>query len=151
MVMIRKAAVEDLMPLKELMLQYIVDFYKRPKPDENELNKLILAMQSNPSIGEQFVAIDGDSLIGFATLYYTFSTTRVKKMAILNDLFVSAKHRGCGAGEALFRQSRHRAHEADCASMTWQTALDNKRAQSLYEKMGGQNVNDCWIHYEIDL
>jgi hypothetical protein len=33
--------------------------------------------------------------------------------------------------------------------MSWETARDNTRAQTLYRKMGGNVTNDEWIHYDI--
>jgi hypothetical protein len=38
------------------MYQYIVDFYKRPKPTEESLKGLIQHVLDNPSSGIQFIA-----------------------------------------------------------------------------------------------
>jgi hypothetical protein len=40
-IVIRKASIQDLSSLYELMIQYIVDFYDQPAPKENELKELI--------------------------------------------------------------------------------------------------------------
>ncbi|RDI48016.1 GNAT family N-acetyltransferase [Falsibacillus pallidus] len=148
---IKNAEEKDVDQLKPLMLQYIVDFYQRPKPDEKDLEELILSLMHNPSVGKQLLAVENDRLIGFSTLYFTFSTTRVKKVAILNDLFITQKWRGKGIGESLFRKSEQQAREMGCANMSWQTAVDNVKAQSLYRKMGGVDANEQWIHYELNL
>ena len=150
-IQIRHAEAHDLPLLKNLMLQYIVDFYKRPRPSDKDLEELIMMLLENPSAGDQFVAEHNNELIGFSTLYYTFSTTRVKKIAILNDLFIHCNHRASGIGEAIFTVSKERAAANGCANLSWQTAADNTIAQSLYEKMGGKNANDQWFHYELNL
>ncbi|QXJ40451.1 hypothetical protein BV455_03825 [Parageobacillus caldoxylosilyticus] len=91
---IRTANQEDIPQLLNLMYQYIVDFYKRPKPTEKSLKGLIQLLLNNPASGIQFVAEQDGKLLGFATLYFSFSTLHLKRMAILNDLFVIPKHEG---------------------------------------------------------
>lgn len=53
--------------------------------------------------GIQFVAEQNGNLLGFAILYFSFSILQVKKMAILNDLFVIPEARGQKLGEKLFQ------------------------------------------------
>jgi hypothetical protein len=77
-VVIRPATEQDISELYELMLQYIVDFYKQPVPKERDLKDLIHYLMENPSSGLQFVAEHQGELVGFATLYFTFSTLKVK-------------------------------------------------------------------------
>lgn len=148
-VLIRPAAAEDTRQLHDLMIQYIVDFYKRPRPDEGELVKLIDHLRENPSAGLQFVAEKDGTLVGFATLYFSFSTLQVKRTAVLNDLFVDASARGHKVGERLFRSCLSHIREHGFASMTWETAKDNTAAQSLYNKMGG-HVSTDWFVYEME-
>ncbi|TKC19215.1 GNAT family N-acetyltransferase [Robertmurraya kyonggiensis] len=144
---IRQASTADVPQLKDLMLSYIVDFYQQPRPNEAELVGLIQHLIENPSSGLQFVAEENGELLGFSTLYFTFSTLKVKKAAILNDLFVSPCARGKKIGEALFQRNLNYIRENDFASMTWETAKDNVVAQALYNKMGGQLSE--WLVYEI--
>ena len=146
-VIIRPASTRDVEVLKELMHQYIVDFYKQPKPNEEDLLGLIHHLLENPSSGLQFVAEEEGQLLGFSTLYFTFSTLKVKRQAILNDLFVVPDARGKKVGEKLFQRSVDYIREHDFASMTWETSKDNIIAQSLYDKMGGKLSE--WLVYEI--
>jgi len=146
-VLIRKATHQDIPELYQLMIEYIVDFYKQPRPDEGELKGLIEHLLKNPSSGQQFVAELDGGLVGFATLYFTFSTLRVKRQAVLNDLFVNADIRGKKVGEKLFQHCLDYIRENGFCSMTWETAKDNVAAQSLYNKMGGEI--SPWLFYEI--
>lgn len=146
-IQIRISMEKDIPQLSNLMMQYIVDFYQRPRPDEEALRQLIQHIQCNPSSGLQFVAEQNGKLIGFATLYFAFSTLQVKRTAILNDLFVVPDVRGKKAGEQLFRACLSYIRESDFAYMTWETSKDNHAAQSLYNKMGGM-VSD-WLVYEM--
>ncbi|GAM16038.1 GNAT family N-acetyltransferase [Mesobacillus selenatarsenatis] len=145
---IRPAEERDIPNLYHLMTQYIVDFYKKPEPNEAELKNLILHLQEHPDSGLQFVAENQGEIVGFATLYYTFSTLQVKRAAILNDLFVSADARGQKAGEQLFAKCLAHIRENNFAYMTWETAKDNYVAQGLYNKMGGRQSE--WLVYEIE-
>lgn len=145
---IRTSKQEDNSQLLEIMNQYIVDFYKRPKPAEEELRGLIQFLHDSPSSGKQFVAEKDGKLLGFATLYFTFSTLRVKRSAILNDLFIVPEARGQKLGEKLFQACLSYTRDNDFTHMTWETARDNVAAQSLYEKMGGQLSE--WLVYEME-
>jgi GNAT superfamily N-acetyltransferase len=145
---IRNADERDISQIYELMLDYIVDFYKKPKPNETELKNLIKHLLEHPEAGLQFLAEKDGKLVGFATLYFTFSTLQVKRAAILNDLFVTTEARGHKAGERLFETCLAYIREHDFAYMTWETARDNLVAQGLYNKMGGQ-VSE-WLVYEIE-
>ena len=91
--MIRRVNEKDVDALIPLMYQYIVDFYRRPRPDEKDVRELINLLFIHPERGIQFVAEEDGKLIGFSTLYFTFSTTRVKgnSCVILNDLFVCSR------------------------------------------------------------
>jgi len=146
-VFIRKATQQDITQLYPLMIEYIVDFYEQPKPKEEELKGLMEHLLNNPASGLQFVAEFEGKLVGFATLYFTFSTLRVKRQAVLNDLFVKADIRGKKVGEKLFLTCLQYIRENGFCSMTWETAKDNVVAQSLYNKMGGEI--SPWLFYEI--
>ncbi|MDN4524694.1 GNAT family N-acetyltransferase [Fictibacillus fluitans] len=122
--------------LKALMLQYIVDFYKSPKPSDQKLDDLIAVLMEREQ-GLQFVAEQDGTLKGFATLYFTYSTTRADKIVVMNDLYVAEDSRGSGAAAGLFQACKRYADEYGYAAMLWETAEDNQRAQRFYEKMGG--------------
>jgi ribosomal protein S18 acetylase RimI-like enzyme len=145
---IRPAEERDLSKLYHLMIQYIVDFYKKPEPNEADLKNLLQHLLDHPESGVQFVAEKEREIVGFATLYYTFSTLQVKRAAILNDLFVSSEARGQKAGEMLFEGCLTHIRKNNFAYMTWETAKDNYIAQGLYNKMGGRHSD--WLVYEIE-
>lgn len=144
---IRKAEEKDIPQLSDLMVQYIVDFYQKPEPENTDLKYLIRHLIDHPEAGVQFVAVKDGLMVGFATLYFTFSTLQVKKAAILNDLFVTEAARGMKAGEQLFNTCLTFIRKNDFAHMTWETAKDNLVAQALYNKMGGELSE--WLVYEM--
>jgi ribosomal protein S18 acetylase RimI-like enzyme len=146
-VTIRQPLVEDTSRLKELMIQYIVGFYKFREPDDAKLNELIHVLLEQRE-GIQFVAESEGNLVGFATLYFSYSTLRATKIAVMNDLFVIEEFRGQGAAAKLFAACKGYAARNRYANMSWTTAKDNLRAQRFYEKMGGDRGD--WLTYSIN-
>ncbi|TMV49021.1 GNAT family N-acetyltransferase [Paenibacillus mesophilus] len=145
-VTIRNAETKDINPLTELMYQYITDFYKRPRPSSGKIHSLISTLLEHTK-GIQFVADKEGELLGFATLYFSFSTTKADKITIMNDLFVVEDARGTGVAQQLFKTCEQFTNENGYAYMSWVTATDNKRAQRFYEKMGGSV--EAWLNYSI--
>lgn len=100
-VTVREAVIQDISQLKTLMLAYIVDFYQYRQPEDEKLNGLIHHLLEQKD-GIQFVAeTEEGKLVGFTTLYFTFSTLRASKVAVLNDLYVIEAERGQGAAAKL--------------------------------------------------
>ncbi|MDN4071491.1 GNAT family N-acetyltransferase [Fictibacillus terranigra] len=143
---IRTAKQEDAAQLRILMLEYIVDFYKSPKPEDRKLDELICVLLKRER-GIQFVAEQEGELKGFATLYFTYSTTRAAEITVMNDLYVAEDSRGTTAAQGLFHACKAYTEQNGYASMLWETAEDNRRAQRFYEKMGGKRGN--FLTYSI--
>lgn len=60
----------------------------------------------------------------------------MKRLWILNDLFVAPQARRAGVGRALLERARQFAEETHAKGLTLQTATDNYTAQAVYEAMG---------------
>jgi GNAT superfamily N-acetyltransferase len=145
---IRPPAPADREQLLALMDAYIVDFYGWPRPARERLEALVDLLAEGREGAQLVVQGEDRDLVGFATLYFTWSTLSVARIAILNDLYVSAAARGSGVAAALFQAARALARDRGCAEMEWQTAADNHRAQAFYAKMGGRRGD--WVSYSID-
>jgi ribosomal protein S18 acetylase RimI-like enzyme len=145
-IIVRTVESKDINQLTDLMYQYIVDFYKRPRPLIEKVHNLIDTLLKKDQ-GIQFIAEKEGEFLGFATLYFSFSTTKAAKITIMNDLFVVEKARGTGVAEQLFKSCERFSKENGYAHMSLVTASDNKRAQRFYEKMGGSPGN--WLNYSI--
>ena len=138
----------DLPELLPLMRAYC-DFYRSDPPDERLL-AMSRALLADPDLeGVQFVARDDSGrAIGFATIFWTWSTNAAARLGTMNDLFVSADARGSGAAEALIEACVERCRERGAARLEWQTALDNHRAQAVYDRVGGKQ--ERWLSYSLD-
>ena len=99
-----------------------------------------------------FLAIeekDGSPLgIGFTQLYPSFSSTNMRRLWILNDLYVSPNVRKKGIGEALMERARQWAVETGAEGLTLETAVDNRTAQRLYEKLGYKK-DEVYFRYNL--
>ena len=84
---------------------------------------------------------------GYACLYWTFSSVSATDVVLLNDLYVRPERRGGGVGEQLIEAALHVARERGASHVRWWTALDNRRAQRLYERVGAQR--SAWFEYEL--
>jgi GNAT superfamily N-acetyltransferase len=100
--------------------------------------------------GELLAARDGNGgILGYACLYWHFSSTRAVETVLMNDLFVTPEARGRGVGRALIEASRAVARARGAAWLEWATAPDNHTAQRLYDSMTSEK--STWLEYELDV
>ncbi len=140
---------DDLADLLPLLKAYL-DFYEA-SPPEADVRALCEALIADPEKeGVQLLARDAAGApVGFATIYWSWSTTKAARLAVMNDLFVAPDARGTGAAEVLIAACADAARARGARELEWQTAPDNLRAQALYERVGG--VREAWIPYSLPL
>lgn len=138
-------SLSDLLPL----MRGYCDFYQ-VEPGGEELLRLSRALIADPECeGFQILARDADGrAVGFATVYWSWSTLSASRSAVMNDLFVHPDARGRGVAEALIDECKVRAGRGGATSLGWQTAKDNVRAQTLYERIGAKREE--WIDYSLE-
>ena len=137
---------EDLDELLPLMRAYC-DFYGVGPPDANLLAMARALIADPRREGVQILARDGGRPVGFATIFWTWSTLRGARIGVMNDLFVDPAARGKGIAEALIAECVERCGARGARSLGWQTAKDNRRAQAVYERAGA--VREEWLDYSI--
>jgi GNAT superfamily N-acetyltransferase len=141
------AGEDDLPELLALMRAYC-DFYE-VAPSDEALLALSRALLADPEReGVQLVARDAQGrAVGFATVFWTWSTTRAARIGVMNDLFVAPEGRGGGAADALIAACAERCRAHGAVSLGWQTALDNARAQAVYDRIGARRSQ--WLDYDL--
>ena len=146
--MIETVTEADLPELLPLMRGYC-DFYE-VDPSDEELLAFSRELLASPELdGIQLIARDEEGrAVGFATIFWTWSTLSASRIAVMNDLFVSPEGRGSGAADALIRACAERAREHGATSLEWQTARDNERARVVYDRVGGR-MDDRWVDYSL--
>jgi GNAT superfamily N-acetyltransferase len=118
---------------------------------DDERNRAFFRRFLAPSDDGELLAARGEdgAILGYACLYWHFSSTRAVETVLMNDLFVTAEARGRGVGRALIEAGAAVARERGAAWLEWATAPDNHTAQRLYDSMTGEK--STWLSYELDV
>ncbi|HEX8084654.1 MAG TPA: GNAT family N-acetyltransferase [Solirubrobacteraceae bacterium] len=147
---IHPATQDDLGDVLPLFAAYQRFYAGRARDDEH--NRAFLTRFVEPGDdGLLLIARDPDTndALGFANLYWTFSSVAAEPHAVMNDLFVSDAARGTNVGHALIEAAARAAKDRGHERMSWQTAVNNRRAQRLYERFDGERT--IWFEYEVAL
>ncbi|HEX4269693.1 MAG TPA: GNAT family N-acetyltransferase [Steroidobacteraceae bacterium] len=72
---------------------------------------------------------------GLAHYLFHRSTTRLRDVCYLQDLFTASELRGLGIGRRLILGVYDAARAAGCNRVYWQTHVDNRPGRALYDKV----------------
>ena len=139
---VTEADLDALLPL----VRAYCDFYE-VSPSDDALLALSRALIADPDReGAQLLARDdAGRALGFATIYWTWATTSAERIGVMNDLYVAPEGRGTGAAEALIEACRAECATRGAGKLTWQTAPDNERAMTVYDRVGA--TREQWVDY----
>jgi GNAT superfamily N-acetyltransferase len=146
--LIRPVAEEDLPDLLPLMRAYC-EFYEVAPSDADLLAMARVLIADPEREGLQLLARDDDGrAVGFATVFWTWTTLSASRLGVMNDLFVAPDARGSGVADELIEACAERCRERGAGSLEWQTARDNHRAQAVYARVGGER-DERWLDYSL--
>ena len=94
------------------------------------------------------VAEEEGSLVGLVHYLYHRSTTRLRDVCYLQDLFTAPKLRGLGVGRRLIHAVYDAARAAGCPRVYWQTQVTNQPGRALYDKVA-QHAGFIVYGYEL--
>lgn len=127
---IKTAEVADLKELAQLFDAYRV-FYRKESDVEQAFSFLKERIEHNESV--IYIAFNEASIMtGFTQLYPRFSSTRMKRLWLLNDLYVHPTYRGLGISKALIEQAKELVRETKACSLTLETEKSNIIGNKLY-------------------
>lgn len=117
-------------------------FYHQP-PDVEAARRFLFARLSK---GESvlFLARHEGRLVAFVHLYPAFSSIQLRRVWILNDLYVAPEARKLGIGRALTERARELGEATRANCLTLETASDNLPAQRLYESLGWKREQEFY-------
>jgi len=143
---IKKVSIEDLelvAPLFDLYRQ----FYEQPPDLASSVNFLSQRISNNESV--IFLACDEktDAALGFVQLYPSFSSVSMKKIWILNDLYIHSDYRRKGIAEELIYRVKSFASETNAKGVILETHDGNSEAQNLYDKTGFVKDEEHFYYY----
>jgi GNAT superfamily N-acetyltransferase len=90
-----------------------------------------------------------DKAIGSAVYFYNYSTWLGKNGIYLEDLYISEKSRGVGAGKAMLKYLANKAINEDCGRFEWSCLDWNTPSREFYESLGAKS-QDEWIGYRLE-
>ncbi|WP_294232695.1 GNAT family N-acetyltransferase [uncultured Chryseobacterium sp.] len=131
--MIRKATLQDIGQLSELFDQYRIFYHK--DSDLPAAGQFLTERIENRD-SEIFVAESEGKLVGFVQLYPLFSSTRMKRYWLLNDLFVQKSDRGKGFSKELIEKAKDMAKLTDACGILLETGKSNDIGNKLYPSYG---------------
>jgi ribosomal protein S18 acetylase RimI-like enzyme len=131
---IRKAIQTDLKALAALFDAYRVFYHK--KSDVQAAEKF-LGLRLKKGDSTIFVAENlKKELVGFVQLYPLFSSTRMCRLWLLNDLYVANEHRGEGISKLLIEKSKQHCSKTNACGLQLETAKTNDIGNQLYPATG---------------
>ena len=135
------ADVGDIAPLFDLYRQ----FYGKP-PNEEAARRFLFARLSKAESVVYFVR-DEPKAVAFLQLYPVFSSTKLTREWILNDLFVLSEYREKGLGRALVERAHRLAEDTQASGLVLETAVGNHAAQRLYQSLGWKRDEEFYRYY----
>jgi GNAT superfamily N-acetyltransferase len=140
---------DDLPDLLPLMRGYC-DFYEVDPADEALLALSRTLIEDPERQGLQLIARDDEDgrAVGFATIFWTWSTLSADRLGVMNDQFVTREARGGGVADALIAACADQCRARGVPELAWQTAKTNTRAQAVYERVGATR-DERWLDYSL--
>lgn len=125
----RKATIDDLSQLAQLFDEYRMFYHKTS--DISGAEQFISERLENED-SEIFVVEEDGKLGGFVQLYPLFSSTRMKRYWLLNDLYVNSNSRGKGYSKVLIEEAKVLCRTSDSCGMYLETGKENMIGNQLY-------------------
>ncbi|MBL0287032.1 MAG: GNAT family N-acetyltransferase [Bacteroidetes bacterium] len=137
---IKRASISDLDELVGLFDQYRI-FYQKETNLSGAYQFLKERIEKNEST--IFLALNEQrKAIGFTQLYPYFSSTRMSRLLLLNDLYVDPNFRGKGYSKMLIQAAKEYAMENQSVGLLLETAKSNEIGNNLYPSVGFELDND---------
>lgn len=107
------------------------------QPSDTAKARIFLSERINGQESILFGAFDElDQMVGFTQLYPLFSSTRMGRMWLLNDLFVQPEYRGRGISLRLLDRAKKLALDTDAIGVLLETEKSNEIGNQLYPRAG---------------
>jgi len=144
---IRNATIED----ASLILHFVTELAIYEKAEHEviaNIEDIQKTLFGEHSSAHALICELDEKPIGYAVYFYNYSTWLGKNGLYLEDLYISAEHRGAGAGKALLNYLAKLAVAQDCGRMEWSVLNWNEPAIQFYQSIGAK-PQDEWIGYRL--
>ncbi len=147
-IQIREATIED----ASLILQFVKELatYERAASEVAatvaDIQKTIFGSDST---AHALVCSINEEPVGCAVYFYNYSTWLGKNGLYLEDLYITPKYRGRGAGKTLLKYLAAIAVSKDCGRFEWSVLDWNEPAIKVYESFGAKPQSE-WVGYRLE-
>ena len=144
---IREATEADLPALAPLLRGYVT-FYETD-PSDDQLTAMARDVIAAPEDRAFMLVATGedDEVVGFALNQWKWSSLNGARAPVMDDLFVAESARGAGHADALIDAVTDVARRHGAPLISWFTMPDNKRAHTVYDRVGG--TAETLLEYEL--
>lgn len=121
-------------------------FYRQPSNVEDGKRFLNERIQNKDS--KIYVALMSDGKIsGFVQLYPLFTSVGMKRLWILNDLYVKEEYRKKGVARSLIDHCKKLAHVTQAAGLMLETGKNNLEGNVLYPTEGFKLIDESNFYF----
>lgn len=131
-----QATLEHLDLLTPLFVKYREFYGELPFPDSS---RAFLEKRLRRDESVIYLALhdeDDSKLLGFCQLYPSYSSLSLKRVWILNDIYVAEDARRQLVADHLIQKAKKMARESQAVRMRVSTSSNNEVAQKVYESIG---------------
>lgn len=111
------------------------EFYKVEHIDDNKNKEFFSKFGIDTDLGCLFGFRKDNKLVAFATVYFTYASSIISKVAVMNDLYTLEEYRGNGIAKSLIQHCERYAKTKDAVRLQWMTANDNEVAKAVYKSL----------------
>ncbi|MGW9232575.1 N-acetyltransferase family protein [Pseudorhizobium sp. NPDC055634] len=133
------------------ILRFITELaaYEKAEHEVQATEESLAASMFGPDAVTQAAILEAeDGPAGFAVWFYSYSTWQARNGLYLEDLYVSPRYRGAGAGRLLLRHLAGIAVDRGCGRFEWSVLDWNEPAIRVYEAIGAAPQAE-WIRYRL--
>lgn len=142
--MIEAVSESNLSEVLPLIRKY-QEFYNVSEISDSRNTEFFSQFGESSQSGCLFLYRDAGRVVAFATVYFSFASTVVSKVAVMNDLYTLPDFRGRGIGRSLVEYAAQYAKQSGASRLQWVTAPDNVQAQALYDSL--EVAKSTWLFY----
>ncbi len=139
------------MEIVNATMQHLDDVYKliceleSEDLDRDKFSKLYQNNINNSNV-HYLLALDGSSIIGFASLHIQQLLHHCAKIGELQEMIVSKSQQGAGIGSVLFNQIKEIAIENDCQQLEVCCNKAREKSHQFYLKQGMKESHFKFTH-----
>jgi len=144
---IKNATLENIPQIIALMREF-AEYEKLLEYLEVTEERLEIALFGDGKVAEAIVALDGETVIGYAVFFPYFATFRGQRGIYLEDIFITKRMRGRGVGEMMLKYIAKIAKERGFERIDFQVLEWNAPAIGFYGRLGAER-NDDERHFKF--